>query len=326
MSDSLRLKIFTWHIHGSYLFYLSQGNFDIYIPVNPLKDEGYYGRGETFPFGLNVIEVEAAEVRNMTFDCILFQTRKNFLVDQYELLSREQQTGPRVFLQHDPPWGHPTDSPHPVNDPAITLVHVTHFNALMWNNGVTPVTVIEHGIKVRPVAWKGDLSRGVVMVNNFADRGRLLGLDIFLNLRKKIPLDLIGMNSRQLGGMGEVLHPDLPEFLSHYRFFFNPIRYTSLGLSVLEAMHLGLPVAGLATTEMVTTIQDGVNGYIHTDIARLTRNMELLLNSSEHASALGQAGKRTAEERFSIGRFTTDWERLFMKVSANSKAEALPIN
>ncbi len=43
-----KIKIFTWHIHGSYLFYLSQGNYDIYIPTKPEKTEGYYGRGELF--------------------------------------------------------------------------------------------------------------------------------------------------------------------------------------------------------------------------------------------------------------------------------------
>ena len=57
-----RLKIFTWHIHGSYLYYLSLGNYDIYIPTKDTKVEGYYGRGETFPFGKNIIEVPVEEI------------------------------------------------------------------------------------------------------------------------------------------------------------------------------------------------------------------------------------------------------------------------
>src|SRR4051812_32150378 len=102
-----RLKIFTWHIHGSYLYYLSQGDYDIYIPVNNKKNEGYYGRGETFPFGENVIEIPADAVRRMEFDCILFQTNRNYLHDQFEILSEQQRRLPKIYLEHDPPWASP---------------------------------------------------------------------------------------------------------------------------------------------------------------------------------------------------------------------------
>src|SRR5213595_826895 len=98
------MKIFTWHIHGSYLYYLSQGNYTIYIPVTDSRsEEGYYGRGRTFPFGSNVIEVPVEEIPSLEFDCILFQTNKNYLVDQYELLTESQRRLPRIYLEHDPP-------------------------------------------------------------------------------------------------------------------------------------------------------------------------------------------------------------------------------
>src|SRR3982750_4752480 len=109
MQDTNRIKIFTWHIHGSYLYYLSQGDYDIYIPVTPDKNEGYYGRGETFPFGSNVIEIPAADVRNCRFDCMLFQTNKNYFKDQFHILSEEQRMLPRVYIEHDPPWKDPVE-------------------------------------------------------------------------------------------------------------------------------------------------------------------------------------------------------------------------
>ena len=112
-----KLKIFTWHIHGSYLYYLSQGDYDIYIPTNKEKSEGYYGRGETFPFGPNVIEIAAEEVKNMDFDCILFQSEKNFLIDQHEILSEKQKRMPRVYVEHNTPEKHPTNTKHIMTDP-----------------------------------------------------------------------------------------------------------------------------------------------------------------------------------------------------------------
>src|SRR5690606_22183210 len=99
-------------------------------------------------------------------------------------------------------------------------------------------------------AYTGKYEKGIVVINNLNERGRRLGLDIFLRAREHVPLDLIGMDTKKIGGLGEILHPQLSDFIKDYRFMFNPIRYTSLGLAVIEAMMVGLPVVGLATTEL----------------------------------------------------------------------------
>ena len=308
-----RPKIFTWHIHGSYLYYLSQGNYDIYIPTKAEKTEGYYGRGETFPFGDNVHEIPAELVKNEHFDCILFQTNQNYQKDQFEILSAEQRELPKIYLEHDPPRQHPTDTKHIVDDKNVLLVHVTHFNRLMWDNNNTPTRVIEHGVTIPNVSYSGEIAKGIVVINNLPSRGRLLGLDIFLEVRKHIPLDLVGMGTGELG-LGEVLHPQLPEFISKYRFFFNPIRYTSHGLAVCEAMMLGIPVIGMATTEMPTVINNDVNGYIHADISKLTDKMKQLLDNKTLAKKMGIEGRKTALERYNIDRFVSDWELTFNEV------------
>jgi glycosyltransferase involved in cell wall biosynthesis len=118
------------------------------------------------------------------------------------------------------------------------------------------------------------------------------------------------MNTEKIGGLGEILHPHIPEFIKNYRFFFNPIRYTSLGLAVLEAMMSGIPVVGLATTELVTVIRDGESGFIHTNVAYLIDRMKDLLDDRALATRLGEAGRRVAIERFGIERFVQDWELL----------------
>jgi hypothetical protein len=310
-----RLKIFTWHIHGSYLYYLSQGDYDLFIPVNEAKTEGYYGRGETFPFGSNVIVVEASEVRNLEFDLILFQTDENYLRDQYEVLSESQRMLPRIYLEHDPPWDHPTNAKHPVTDPAVQLVHVTHFNKLMWDNNGLNSQVIEHGVMIPELKQQPKKERGIVVINNLPTRGRLLGLDIFEEVRKHIPLDLVGMGAEAYG-IGEVLHPQLPEFVSQYRFFFNPIRYTSLGLAVCEAMMMGMPVVGLATTEMAVTIKNGYNGFVHTDTSKLIESMQYLLDHPERAEEMGSNARTVANKRFNIIRFVKEWEKVFRETIA----------
>ncbi|MEZ2444355.1 glycosyltransferase family 4 protein [Chitinophaga sp. RCC_12] len=308
-----KLRIFTWHVHGSYLYYLSQGNYELYIPVKENKEEGYYGRGATFPFGNNVHEIPFDEVKHYTFDCILFQSEKNYLTDQFDVLSATQQRLPRIYLEHNTPSLHPVNQSHVVDDPMVLLVHVTHFNKLMWNNNRTPVTVIPHGVTDSPYPYCGDLPCGLVTINHLRQRGRTLGWDIYDQVSRQVPLDLAGMGNQE--GVGEVLHPDLPAFRSRYRFYFHPVRHTSLALAVCEAMMQGMPVVALATTELVTVIKDGENGYIHTDVNYLTEKMQLLLNDPEHAMRLGARAKETANALFNITRFTTEWEQVFRQVT-----------
>lgn len=188
------------------------------------------------------------------------------------------------------------------------LVHVTPYNALMWDNGRTPHRIVEHGVKpLLELPWTGETARGLVVVNHLLQRGRRLGADIYQGVAEQVPLMLVGMASQDLGGAGEVPQFELPGVMAAHRFFFHPIRHTSLGLAVIEAMMAGLPVVGLATTELVTVIDSGRNGYIDTRLPRLVGAMRTLLRERGLAAEWGMAGQRTARDRFGIDRFVHDW-------------------
>lgn len=310
-----RLRVLTWHVHGNYLLYLSRAGVDFYLPVRPDGAEGHGGRGTTFPFGPNVHDVPADRVRHLAIDCVLYQTRRNFEDDGPAILSDAQRKLPRIFLQHDPPWDDPTNEVHWSDDPGGLLVHVTPFNALMWDAGRTPARLIDHGVFVPDDArFTGHVPRGLVVINHLRQRGRRLGSDVFQWSRARVPLDLVGMDAEALGGIGEVFPPDLPRFAARYRFFFNPIRWTSLGLAVIEAMMVGLPVVGLATTELPAVIENGVSGFVDTDAAKLVGPMRELIADPGLARRLGENARQYARERFGIERFTRDWEQAFADV------------
>lgn len=315
-----RPRVLTWHIHGSYLSYLAagarQGRYELLLPVRPGRPEGYGGRNGNFDWPGGVDEIAVEDVRHAHFDVVLTQSRKNWEVDRHELLSSEQLRLPQVHLEHDPPREVPTDTHHFVDDPSALLVHVTHFNDLMWDSGRTPTAVIEHGVTVpEGVHWTGERERGLVVVNGLAGRGRRLGADVFARVREQVPLDLAGIGAEALGGVGDVPHDRLAAFSAPYRFLFNPIRYTSLGLAVCEAMLLGLPVVGLATTEMATAVTNGVNGYVDTSVDRLVEHMRVLLADRALAARLSEGARETARERFGIERFARDWQALFAQVT-----------
>jgi hypothetical protein len=309
-----RLRVLTWHVHGSYLWYLSHIRHELYLPVGAGRPHGYGGRAGGWAWPPTVHEVPVERLGDLEVDVVLHQSHATW-TDRHRLLSPAQLAVPQVVLEHDPPREVPTDTRHPVDDPGALVVHVTHFNRLMWDNGSTPTAVIEHGVTVPPRAtYEGPASkeRGVVVVNGLRSRGRRLGADVFAAVRDRarVPLDLVGIDSASLGGLGEVPPPELPAFLGHYRFYFHPVRYTSLGLALCEAMTVGLPVVGLATTELPAIVTDGVDGFVSNDVDRLVDVMRTLLDDADLAARVGAAGRDTALRRFSLSRFTHEWEAL----------------
>lgn len=311
-------KALTYHVHGSYLYYLTQADIQFYLPVSDPQRTVFFGRTHNYDWGKNVIEVPIKEVHDLDLDCIIYQSNfsssepeKDYWREQREILSDKQlREVPQIFIEHDPPRDSPTDMAHIATaDPRITIVHVTPFNQLMWDNGDNPNISIDHGVKISQAEYIGDKEKGIVVVNNLEKRGRRLGWDIFEKARESIPLDLYGM------GTQEVPHKDLPELMSHYRFFFNPIRYTSLGLAVIEAMMTGVPVVGLPTTEYATVLRDGQTAFSSTEVDELIVRMAMLLKDLNLAREIGQRGREYAQERFNIGRFKQDWEKLIWSVS-----------
>ena len=317
-----RQRVFTWHVHGSYLWYLTHAAQDFYVPVKPGRPEGYGGRAGSLPWPENLHEVPAEDVRHLELDCVLFQSRHNYLLDQYEILSDEQQRLPRIYLEHDPPRQHPTDTQHVVDDPNVLLVHVTHFNALMWDSGRTPTRVIEHGVIVARAAsaTPASSSAAIVVVNDLSKRGRRLGADVFERVRREVPLDLVGMGVRRAGRRSARCRARRSRSSwRSYRFFFNPIRYTSLGLAVCEAMMLGMPIVGLATTEMATVIENGVSGYIDTDARRLIARDAGAAARSGRGAAARRGARRTGRASGSTSTASPrDWDAAFALVTRDA--------
>ncbi|SAL35369.1 LPS biosynthesis related transferase [Caballeronia sordidicola] len=311
-----RLRVLTWHVHGNYLYYLTQANHDFYLVTKPGSPPGYAGAGGVLPWGANVHEVPADQVASQEFDVILFQHKTQWDDDRIDVLNDEQRHLPRVYIEHDPPQENPFAQQHWVNDPKTLLVHVTHFNQLMWDSGETPTRVIEHGVVVpEGVRHTGEKERGVVVINHLRQRGRRLGSDIYADVKNHVPLDLVGMDAQSAGGLGEIGNLDLAAFTAQYRFFFNPIRWTSLGLAIVEAMTIGMPIIGLATTELATVIRNGESGYIDTNVPALIDVMQRLIRDPSEARRLGDGARKVAMERFHIDRFVKDWDETLRYVA-----------
>jgi glycosyltransferase involved in cell wall biosynthesis len=92
------------------------------------------------------------------------------------------------------------------------------------------------------------------------------------------------------------------------------VRWTSLGLSLLEAMHLGMPVVALATTEAVEAVPPEA-GVLSTRPERLWAGVREFLNDEDAARLAGKAARAAALERYGLARFLRDWDALLQEVT-----------
>jgi hypothetical protein len=312
------MRILLWHVHGSWTTAFVQGGHEYLVPVLPDRGPFGLGRARTWDWPASVVEVSQQRLADEPPDVVIIQRPEEFdLVRQWTGRTPGRDL-PAIYLEHNAPEPHPVASRHPLADQReILLVHVTHFNRLYWDSGTAPTRVIEHGVVDPGHLYTGELEAAAVVVNEPIRRGRMVGTDLLPAFTAIGPVDVFGMSDGPLPGVrqiGDVRQEDMHRELARRRLYLHPMRWTSLGLSLVEAMHLGLPVVAVAGTEVPQAVPPSA-GVVSTDVRELGDAMRRFLADPEAAAMAGKAARTHALERFGLGRFLADWDRTIEEVA-----------
>ncbi|KUI39713.1 glycosyltransferase [Mycobacterium sp. GA-2829] len=316
MSCGEQRSILAWHVHGSWLQALVSGGHRYLVPVTAAKDAD--GRGLLGRDWPNAREVEADRLRDEDIDLVVLQRPE-------ELELTERWTGRRpgrdlaaVFVEHNAPRPLTVDSVHPLAErDDIPIVHVTDFNRLMWDNGVAPTLVIDHGIADPGMRYTGEIAAAATMINEPLRRWRTVGADLLAPLGARVPIDVWGIGTPALDdkgwpgvrAQGDLPGPRLWAAVPRRRVYLHTARWTSLGLSLLEAMFLGMPVVAVAST-MAPLVVPAEAGVVSADVETLASALEGFVSDPSAAAAAGKAARDFAMAHFSLDRFLRDWDRL----------------
>lgn len=312
------MNVFVWHVHGSWMTAFVHGPHRYLVPVVPDRGPEGRGRAETYEWPDNAVEVTRDAACDAPVDVVVLQ-RPEELERATEWLGGRVpgRDVPAVYVEHNAPQGRVAEMRHPVADRGdLVLAHVTHFNALFWDAGRTPTRVIEHGIVDPGYRYTGELDRIAVVVNEARRRGRVTGTDLLERFDAVAPVDLFGMDAGSLGGVEDLPQEKLHGEMARRRVYVHPIRWTSLGLSLLEAMHLGMPVAALATTEVPEAVPPDA-GVVSNRIDRLIDATRTFLSDHDAAAAAGRRAREYALARYGLGRFLRDWDALLTEVTSS---------
>jgi glycosyltransferase involved in cell wall biosynthesis len=316
-------RVLLWHVHGSWTTSFVHGRHTYLVPTLPGRGPDGRGRARTYDWPAAAVEVTPEQAAAAEVDLVVLQRPEELhgLAEQWLGGRRPGRDVPAVYVEHNAPQGRINDLRHPAADrPELTVVNVTHFNDLLWDTGRTPATVIEHGIVDPGERYGGELARAGAVINEAGRRGRVTGTDLLARFAAAAPVDLFGIDSEAAGdgrlvvGRGDLPHARMHAELARRRVYLHPVRWTSLGLSLLEAMHLGMPVVALATTEVVAAVPPDA-GAVSTSVDTLVAELAALVAEPERAHLAGKRARAAALARYGLGRFLADWDELIEAVA-----------
>jgi hypothetical protein len=318
------VRILLWQVHGAWDSNFLQPQHEYLI--GPEAD----GAAELLPNWVDLPNVRAwtAESAEPAADVVLLQ-RERELDLAGRIGIRPGVDTAAVYVEHNAPTGSAAGTRHFLADQqAIPIVHVTPFNALMWDTGRAPVHVIEHGVPDPGIQATGELAAAVVVINEPVRRGRITGTDLLPQFARSVPVDVFGIDahllhaqvadrSLRLTGRSGLTQPQVHAEMARRRVYLHPHRWTSLGLSLIEAMMLGLPVAVAASTAAPTAVAPG-GGVVSADVRALRQAVTRFVADPDLARETGLVGREWALRRFSLHTFHQAWNQLLSDVIAGS--------
>jgi glycosyltransferase involved in cell wall biosynthesis len=326
------MRILLWHVHGSWTTAFVQGGHDYVLPVTPGRDEDGLGRARTWDWPASVREEPPERLSRQEIDVVVLQRPHEVDLAERWLGRRPGRDLPAVYLEHNTPTGDVPDTRHPMaGQRAIPVVHVTGYNELMWDSGDAPTTVIDHGIVDPGYRYSGEVARAAAVVNDPSRRNRFVGADLIVDLAGSAPVDLFGMRTDLLVKEAALVDPDrlrafdlsqseLHREVARRRVYVHTSRWTSLGLSLLEAMHLGMPVVSVASTEAYAAVPPSA-GVLVTRREDLRAAVRRFLDEPEHAREAGREARAHVLEHYGLQPFLRRWDELLTQTVTGSVAQ-----
>jgi hypothetical protein len=314
------MRILVWHVHGGWSDSFVRGAHEYLLPTTTERGAWGLGRGgRDWPDSAR--EVDPAALRDADVDLVVLQRPEEIAATE-RLLGRVPGRDLRaLYVEHNTPKSSPADAVHPLADrDDIPIVHVSHFNELMWDSGRAPTRVIEHGVPDPGHLYTGELPNLGVVVNEPVRRGRVTGTDLLPRFAAEGHLDVFGMGTELLPAalhlpagslsiLGDLSPTRLHARLARCRAYLHPMRWTSLGLALIEAMHLGMPVLALATTEAPRAVPPEA-GAVSTRVDDLVAAARRLLDDADEARRCGEWARAFALEHYGLRAFLDHWDTL----------------
>ena len=116
----------------------------------------------------------------------------------------------------------------------------------------------------------------------------------------------------------DMILPDVAEVYARLDLVAIPSRYEGFCFTAAEAGLCGLPVVASRVSSLPEVVEDGVSGLLlpPDDASALTAAIASFANDPARRTAMGEAGRRIVQERFSPGPLFDQLESLLRRVAS----------
>jgi glycosyltransferase involved in cell wall biosynthesis len=254
---------------------------------------------------------------DLEFDLILSQNK----FGQYQLARQfaDAYHLPLISLEHTLP--HPSWPSHQLESLKAMRgdlnIFISEFSREAWGWDETNADVIHHGIDTNIFQPNPLLNRKqqlLSVVNDWVNRDWCCGFKYWQKATEGLPVFVKGATP----GLSEPART-LQELVWCYqssRIFVNTSTVSPVPTALLEAMACGCCVVSAATCMIPSIIEDGVNGFLCDTPENMQKLLRSLLDEPDICEKVGQAARRTVEERFGLEAFVSNWNQTFTKAAA----------
>jgi glycosyltransferase involved in cell wall biosynthesis len=310
-NTSLNCLTFATHERAAWPFSLSKHQFYLWWSEGIKQWNPAFGK---LPKNFHVLNKQGLHQLppNIEFDVIISQSKAGQYPVAVDLARRYNL--PHIVMEHTEPLPQWKNMLPRYKEMRGDLdIFITAYSRAAWGFQENEALVIEHAIDAelfKPKYEWGQRNIHLLKVaNDFINRDVFLGYSLWKETVEGLPIKLLGDTPNLSKAAGSL--DELADAYASSVAYINTSLHSPIPMAVLEAMSSACVVISTATSALPDIINNGVNGFITNDKAKLRQLCKDVLAHPEDYEEIGKNARKTILERFNSKRFLEQWDAAF---------------